>query len=210
MIVVIGNPIHRVSSAGVTADGLAARIAQAASSSGATVQIVGKVGDDPAGDELLLALGRSGIGHVATLRDPSRPTVVLPPNPDSLDVADEPSDQATPETPSDDGSPVLETADVQLALRYLPNSRVIVAVHASGDILAEAAAAATWSEAHLVVVVEPGAEPTIGLPDDALVVAALPDDAEGFASRIGQYAAAVARGDDPAGAFAALTAAGSA
>lgn len=212
MIVVIGNPLHRASPNGVTADGLAARIALAASEGGGAVQIVGKIGDDPAGDELLLALGRSGVGHVATLRDPSRGTVVLPPPPDHdpIDVADEPSADATSSTPRDDGAPALEVADVQLALRYLPDARVIVAVHASTAILAEAAAAATWSEAHLVAVVEPGADTPTGLPAEALVVSALPDDAEGFASRIGQYAAAVARGDDPAVAFAALTAAGTA
>ena len=210
MIVVIGNPVHRASSTGVIADGLAARVALAASATGAAVQLVGKIGDDPAGDELMLALGRTGVGHVAMLRDPSRPTAVLPPQVEPEDVADEPSGVVVGSRLDDDGSPALEVADVQLALRYLPDTRVIVAVHATPEILAESAAAASWSEAHLVAVLAPGVEAASGLPDDALVVAATDDEAEGLASRIGQYAAAVDRGEDPGRAFAVLTAAGTA
>ena len=41
------------------------------------VQLVGRVGEDPAGEATLLALARDGIGHVATLRDPARPTPAL-------------------------------------------------------------------------------------------------------------------------------------
>lgn len=210
MIVVIGNPVHRASPTGVTPDGLAARVALAASATGAAVQMVGKVGDDPAGDELMLALGRTGVGHVAMLRDPSRPTAVLPPQVEPEDVADEPVGATDGSPRIDDGSPVLEVADVQLALRYLPDTRVMVAVHASPEILVEVAAAAGWSEAHLVAVLQPDTEAPAGLPADALVVAAADDEADGLASRIGQYAAAVDRGEDPARAFAVLTAAGSA
>ncbi len=50
-----------------------------AAASGATVEFIGKIGDDPAGDELQLSLARSHVGHVAMLRDPSRPTGVVAP-----------------------------------------------------------------------------------------------------------------------------------
>ncbi len=205
MIVVIGNPIHRASPSGATADGSAARIALAASAAGAPVQVVGKIGDDPAGDELLLVLARSGVGHVAMLRDASRSTVVLPAEPDHVDVAAEP-DAGSSSAVTDDGAPVLEAADVQLALRYLPDARVMVAVHASPEVLAEVVAAANWAEAHLVVVLEPDASAPAGIPPDALVVAAARDDAEGVAARIGRYVAAVAAGEDRSGAYASLTA----
>ncbi len=83
---------------------------------------------------------------------------------------------------------------------------MLVAVHASPDLLAEAVSAASWSGAQLVVVVEPETDVPAGLPADALVVAAAADDAEGVGARIGRYAAAVARGDDAAAAYRELTA----
>ena len=109
---------------------------------------------------------------------------------------------ATPEDPE----PTLEAADISLALRYLTDFEVLVAVHSSADLLAEAVSAASWSGARLVVVVEPETDVPAGLPADALVVAAAADDAEGVGARIGRYAAALSRGDDAAGAYRELTA----
>ena len=100
----------------------------------------------------------------------------------------------------------LDAADVSLALRYLTDFEVLVAVHASTDLLAEAVSAASWSGARLVVVVEPETDVPAGLPADALVVAAASDDAEGVGARIGRYAAALSRGDDAAAAYRELTA----
>ena len=57
-------------------DGPAAAIARACAAAGATVQLAGKVGDDPPGDEILLSLTRHGIGHVALLRDAGTVTPV--------------------------------------------------------------------------------------------------------------------------------------
>jgi hypothetical protein len=78
MIVVIGLPAYGSSAVGEgTAGGLAVDVAAAASAGGSKVELVGKVGDDGAGDAVVLALGRLGVGHAALLRDPARPTPVL-------------------------------------------------------------------------------------------------------------------------------------
>ena len=83
---------------------------------------------------------------------------------------------------------------------------VLVAVHPTPDLLAEAVAAAAWAGARLVLVVEPEADVPAGVPSDALVVSAAADDAEGVGGRIGRYAAALSRGDDAASAYRELTA----
>ena len=82
-------------------------------------------------------------------------------------------------------APILDAADVSLALRYLTDFEVLVAVHASADLLAEAVAAAAWTGARLVLVVEPETDVPAGVPADALVVAAAADDADGVGTRIG-------------------------
>jgi sugar/nucleoside kinase (ribokinase family) len=207
-------------------DGLAPEIACAAAAAGARVELISKAGDDPAGDAALLALAREGVGHVATLRDPARLTPVraLPDEPtDPADPADPAIDGAAmdaPDAPSNDladtspeasapsdAEPILDAADVALALRYLTDFEVLVAVHPSPDLLAEAIAAAAWTGARLVVVV--AGEAAVAPPDvpaDALVVAAASDGSEGVGERIGRYAAALSRGDDPAAAYRDLTA----
>jgi hypothetical protein len=222
VIVVIGALGLRGSLDEPAPDGLAPEIARAAAAAGARVELISKAGDDPAGDAVLIALAQAGVGHVATLRDPSRHTPVRA-------LVDEPTDPADPalDSPalaagdgdgsghdaggadggSDDTSPSLDAADVQLALRYLTDFEVLVAVHASPALLAEAVAAAGWSSARLVVVTLPDADVPPGVPADALVVAAVPDDAEGVGARIGRYVAALSRGDDAAGAYRDLTAA---
>jgi hypothetical protein len=212
-------------------DGLAPEIARAAASAGARVELISKAGDDPAGDAVLLALAREGVGHVATLRDPARLTPVRPrpdeptdpadPSVDSAPAADVDGDAeaavdpAVPGLPAEsstdaerqlDAEPTLDAADVALALRYLTDFEVLVAVHASTGLLAEAVSAASWSGARLVVVVEPETDVPPDVPADALIVAAASDDAEGVGARIGRYAAALSRGDDAAAAYRELTA----
>jgi hypothetical protein len=54
--------------------GLAGRIAIGAAAGGSAVELIARVGDDPPGDALLLALSRAGVGHAAILRDPALPT----------------------------------------------------------------------------------------------------------------------------------------
>ena len=79
MIVVVGSPIAEPVGPAIRAGGLGADIARRATASGAAVQIVGRVGEDAAGDEVLLSLAAAGIGHVAVLREPGRPTPAAPP-----------------------------------------------------------------------------------------------------------------------------------
>ncbi len=215
MIAVIGTP--RLQGQGPDADvaGLAASIAAAAAAAGSRVELVGKVGDDPAGDTVLLALARHQVGHVATLRDPARMTPVVT-------VADDPADldldidvDAAPEAPDPTAqapaaSPVLEAADVSLAMRYLPELAVIVTVHVAPEVVAEAVAAAGWARTGLIVVVDPAADPPEVLPEGALAIAVADEDelGAGAGAAIGRYAAAIDRGEPADAAYAELKATG--
>ena len=76
MIVVVGTLAYRPAAGGAPDGpaGRAAAIARAAVAAGAEVQVVGRIGGDAAGDALVVALGREGIGHTALLRDAVHPT----------------------------------------------------------------------------------------------------------------------------------------
>lgn len=211
MIVVVGNPILVSSDPRSRAGGLAVDVAAAAVAAGGDVQLVGKTGDDPDGETALLELAGRGVGHVAMLRDPSAPTPTIADPEARAEAAafDEPDDEVAPETPIPAG-PVLEAADIQLALRYLPDYRVLVVADplpaASLDVVL---AASRWSGAALVVLVKRGSEPP-GLGPEATVLEA-PDDAtpgDAFATVVGAYAAALDRGEEPAEAFASASQAG--
>lgn len=220
VIVVIGALGLRGSVEEPEPDGLAPAIACAAAAAGARVELISKAGDDPAGDAVLLALAQAGVGHVATLRDPSRLTPVRVQPDEPTDPAVDEGHEAPTDANDDDGSgaiaeqapptdlrPTLDAADISLALRYLTDFEVLVAVHPTTELLAEAVSAAGWAGARLVVVLEPEGDVPAEVPADALVVAAAADDAEGVGARIGRYAAALSRGDDAAAAYRDLTAA---
>jgi sugar/nucleoside kinase (ribokinase family) len=203
VIVVIGSLMGRRDQAGhIKPAGFAAALAVAAVRSGSPVQVVARVGDDAVGDEVILGLAVERIGHVATLRDAGRETAVI------VDETDESIDAEPHSTDSGErAGPILDAPDVDLALRYLSDYRVIVVLHpADAGVVREAASAATWAGAHLVVVVAHEAPVDVGsMPDSALVVLAQPD-AENLAERIGVYAATVESGGDPDTAYAVLTA----
>ncbi len=205
MIVVIGSTYLRGAGAESVPDGLAGQVATAAAAAGARVELVAKVGEDVTGDALLLSLARARVGHVAVLRDAVHPTGQSPVWDDSA-VDPVASDAGSPG--SAETAPVLDAADVGLALRYLTDYVVIVAVHPTQAVSAEAISAAEWAGAHLILVTLPGTPAPAALPIGSLVleVADEPDDGSAFGSRLGAYAAAVDRGEDPAAAFAALTA----
>jgi hypothetical protein len=221
VIAVIGTP--RLRGAGPEADvaGLATAIAAAAAAGGSRVEFIGKTGDDPAGDAVLLAMARHFVGHVATLRDPARPTPVVPADDEPIDVdasgtASDP-DAGGPETAAQAAvqaavpeGPALDAADVGLALRYLPELAVIVTVHVTPDVVDEAVAAAGWAQTSLVVVLRPEEPVPEGLPEQAVVVAVADhDDIEaGAGAAIGRYAAALDQGEAAAEAFDALVASG--
>jgi hypothetical protein len=211
VIAVIGTP--RLRGTGPEADvaGLAAAIAAAAAAGGSRVEFIGKTGDDPAGDAILLAMARHFVGHVATLRDPARPTPVVSAEDEPIDIdgASQAAPQPAPEAALKEG-PALEAADVGLALRYLPELAVIVTVHVTPGVIDEAVAASSWAETSLIVVLRPEEPVQEGLPEQAVVVAVADEDdiGAGAGSAIGRYAAAVDQGEPAAEAFDALVASG--
>lgn len=215
MIVVVGSPLLAPGTGPERAEGLGSSIARAASRGGAAVQLVGKVGDDPDGDAALLALAQAGIGHVAVLRDAAHRTPRAPVAADALAADDAPAmgagssvvaGMALPEADTfTDTSPPerlsLDAADLELALRYLVDYRVVVVAEplgeAAGRVVADAAA---FTSAETIVVVQPGFPPPATLA--AATVLEGPDDDEGpFAELVGRLAAALDRGEPPAGAL---------
>jgi len=225
MLAVVGSPSFTLGSmpaANGDAGGLAAGIARAAAEAGAEVQLIGKVGDDPAGDAVLLALARGGVGHIALLRDAGLSTPTASPAVTEVDPADaEPiaTLMARAETahrgPTMAGAapPVpgllLEPADISLGLRYVREFRVLVAAdpldEPSGAVIADAAA---FADATLVVIA-PRGRATTAAPGSAIVLEAPAVDPDGaFAALVGRFAAALDRGVDAADAFRAAIADG--
>jgi hypothetical protein len=212
VIAVVGNPIGRRVGGGIVAGGLPVAVARAAAGAGAGVQLIGKVGQGPDGDAIVLSIAADRIGHVALLRDTSPVAIEI----DADDVdPDRPIDEeaglddrdhdvdATGEAPVGPDVAVLDPADLDLALRYLPDYRVVVIAQPLGaDALGAALDAARWSGAQIVLVTsaDPASAP---IPDDATILEASTEDAEGaFASVVGRYAAALDAGTTPADAFA--------
>ena len=214
MIVVVGQPVLRVVGDRSTATGGAARIAMAAVSAGSTVQLVGKVGEDPEGEALVLALAQAAVGHVAVLRDPARrtPRLLEPARDVSIDAAFAAESDAVGIDPADPAlRPELDPADVDLGLRYVTEFSVLVVTeHLDRELSAVVIAAAGWASATLIVLVEEGGSTPPDLPPDALVLQAPPIDPDGpFDILVGQLAAAIDRGTPPRDAFRELvTAAG--
>ena len=149
MIVVIGSPIGRSSDGAMAAAGPASRVALAAARAGRSVQLVGRTGDDATADGVVLDLARGGVGHVALLRDPARPTPLEP----SLAEEDEAGgsvDDTDPSVLPPDAAtakgPALDAADVDLGLRYLTDfADVVLAEPASPETVAIVAEASSWS-----------------------------------------------------------------
>ena len=216
MIVVIGTPSGRLANGVVLASGSASRIALAAARAGRLVQLVGKTGDDPTADGLLLDLARGGVGHVALLRDPTRATPLeasrAPGDEDGDTDGDEDSgadhevDGEQTATGTDTGpldAPVLDVGDVDLGLRYLMQVDVLILADASQpEIVKVVVDAARWGEATLLLVVGPGSTVSDDLPPDAIVFEAPATDPDGiFAEFVGSFAAALDDGAEPGAAF---------
>jgi hypothetical protein len=195
------------------ASGVAATVARIAAAAGAEVQLVGKVGEGSAGDAVLLSLAQSHVGHVAVLRDASTATPVArsPLEPEAvLDEDGElPGDMDAEREPAknEPAAPTLDSGDLQLALRYLPDYRVVVVADPLDDpALGTVVAAARWAGAQLILVVA-AASNAAAIPDEATVLEAPALDPEGaFAAVVGAYAAALDRGAPPAEAFASASA----
>jgi len=217
VIVIIGSPAWRTLPTPAPA-GRACGIALAAASRGAKVEVVGRVGEDPAGDALLIALSSAGVGHATVLRDPTRPTVVIEPPPavpledDEASLFADPAPAAASVTAAlaTSAGPRLDGADIDLAVKYLePSGVLVVSDDVPPDALAAAVTAGGYATLRLVVLLAPGGLAArslpVGLPADATVLAAPDhgDDAGAFEALVGAYAAALDAGAEPAAAFAA-------
>jgi sugar/nucleoside kinase (ribokinase family) len=199
VIVVLGRPrVYRPEPDGpLAAGGLAAEVAMAVGRAGVGVELVGSIGDDPEGDEVVVELDRAGVGHAAVLRDPAA---------------------RTPTFIRSDGRalPRLDAADVELGLRYVPECRVLViAAVLEPDALSSTLEAAEYHSAAVVMVApvgtvdagsigpevtlleRPAPEDEEGVADEATIAA---DDAA-FGAFVAQYAIRLDRGEAPAEAF---------
>jgi hypothetical protein len=158
---------------------------------------------------LMLALARAGVGHVALMRDPSHPTPIVAAVEDdetadastaSLEdrVADPP--QVIPSDPAE--RPSLDAADVELALRYLPDYTTLIVAEPQPDaVVAIVAEAASFSGAAFVLVVD-GAGGGSASPVSAVVFENPAIDPDGaFATMLGELAAAIDRGTPVEAAF---------
>jgi hypothetical protein len=110
-----------------------------------------------------------------------------------------PEARLLPESP--DARPALEAADVELALRYLPQAGVIVLA----DTLLESAVVAgaegaDFAAARLIVLLPAGATPP-AVPAGAIVLEAPPEDNGSFGRLVGLFAGALDAGVEPAAAF---------
>ncbi|HUQ77411.1 MAG TPA: PfkB family carbohydrate kinase [Patescibacteria group bacterium] len=210
MIVLIGSPIAQPTTGGLAAGGLAAVVASAAAGLGSAVQLVGRVGEDAAGDAVLLDLAAAGVEHVAVLREPGRPTPSGRPIPGAPASPDGPVLGEAMLEDDDEGVPQdglsMDAADLELALRYLPDYRVVViAADLDPAAVATVVAAAGWAGAHLVVLVATGSDGSM-FPTDATVLERPRSDPDGaFARLVATFAAALDRGVEPSAAFSAAS-----
>jgi sugar/nucleoside kinase (ribokinase family) len=210
MIVVVGIPAWRAADPPAPA-GRACDVAVSAAARGVAVELVGRAGDDPAGDALMLGLTSAGVGHVAVLRDPARGTpVIAPAVPDDAEPSVAADAVPTEPLPALADAPQLEPADVALGLQYLTEFSVIVVTDDTPPgVLPVALEAAAFTGAHLVLLLAPGAVAPDGLPETSTVLGAPDADPDGaFADVVGAYVAALDRGAAPADAFAAALGAG--
>jgi hypothetical protein len=186
MVIVITSPLQRATTRRRLerrAAGIGVDVARNVAAAGARVEIVGKVGDDEAGNAIAVELERAGVGHAALLRDPSSATPVE----------------------GREASLAVAQADVELALRYLADFRVVIAVDplepAADEVVREAA---RYAGAHRIVLA--AAADGGGRDEDVTVLQAPARDHGAFAAFVGRYAALIDAGREPAEAFAAAAA----
>lgn len=176
MIVVVGRP-------GLDAndelDRTAGLIALAAARAASRVELVGSIGDDPAGDRVAVALGRAGVGHAALLRDPAA---------------------VTPRASGPIGPmPRLDGQDVELGLAYLAEYRVLVVAELLEPAAIDAAAkAAEFQQAALVGIIGPGERVPAQYAATATLLEMPADDEGAFPELVGRYATGLDRGLAPA------------
>ena len=194
--------------------GLAGSVALAAAGRGSRVELVAKLGDDPAGDRLLFALTRAGVGHAAILRDPARSTPLgeaTASDGGADERADEPSTDQLAEAPPDPNAArtsdlglELAPGDLELALRYLTDATVIVLADPVPGLVPVAVDGAGFTGAALVILGAPGELPDEDAAPGATVFASPGRDPGGaFAALVAEYAVELDAGRDPGSAWAA-------
>lgn len=105
----------------------------------------------------------------------------------------------------------LDPADVDLALRYLPDVRVVVTLGLASAVLEVAGQRAGWAGATLIAIgdgsADDGGDSTgVDLPEDAILLDPPATDPDGtFAGFVGTLAARLDAGATPADAWAATT-----
>jgi hypothetical protein len=100
----------------------------------------------------------------------------------------------------------LDPGDLQLALRYLPDVRVIVMAGDEPELAATAAEAAAWSNAALILI-RATRDPLETVVPDAIVLEGPARDPDGaFAGMVAALAVRLDAGDGPAAAWRAVTA----
>lgn len=141
MIVVIGTVSARAERATYGLGGFAATVALALAAAGEPVEMVSKIGVDPAGEAVITKFAAAGIGHVALIRDGALATAV---------------DGA--------GSLEMDAADLELALRYLTSFDAVLLVDPTDDsVVATVLNACAYVGARLVVT-RPEGSTTAGVP----------------------------------------------
>jgi hypothetical protein len=98
----------------------------------------------------------------------------------------------------------LEAADLDLALQYLPDIRVVIAVELEAPLLGVIGSAAAFAGAPLIVVQGGGRDDAGNAPEasDAIVLQAPREDHDDtFAGFVGSFAARMDRGEKPADAW---------
>jgi hypothetical protein len=252
VIIVLGVPTLVESPDRDRAGGSSGDVAMAIAEAGGAVQVAGKLGDDPAGDRVLLALAGSGVGHAAMLRDPALTTPVrsaAPVEPSAsggvawtprpadgeedapvafgllVEAADErngsdgtsdtdetalpqpgavpPPAEAMVPLRMDASGPaerpiLLDAADIELALRYLVDFRVLIVATPLDDTSARVVAeSAAYAGAQVIALDESnGVMPDLG-PATVLEVPASDPDGR-FADLVARFAIGLDRGT-PAG-----------
>lgn len=186
MVIVVGQPFARRTPSGWLADGPAVRTAAAVVEAGGRVELLGRIGDDPAGDAIVLDCARRGIGHAAIIRSAGRPTPIL-------------------DGPGTSSRPLgLDAGDVELGLRYFVDLAVVAVVDPlPSSALAVAADVVAAHDAPLVVVEPVTSPPALDSlrPGPIVLEAPGPEGRPAFDRLVGRLCACLAEGLGPEEAF---------
>ena len=154
-------------------------IAKRAAASGARTEVVGAAPAGPTGDRLLLWLATERVGHATVIRADTAPAR------------------------RDRHEPVIESADLDLAVRYLPDVRVLVMVAPDPSLLATAGAASSFAGAALIVIgpVESAALDAIAGSNPIVLDPPAHDPDGAFAGLVAALAARLDAGEAPGAAW---------